>query len=51
MIQGFVLFSLIVAEVLVRYRVRFGRTAAAPPSPAAPAPAPPTTPASPGAPA
>ena len=32
MIQGFVLFSLIVAEVLVRYRVRFGRTAATSPA-------------------
>ena len=29
MIQGFVLFALIVAEVLVRYRVRIGRPAAA----------------------
>jgi general nucleoside transport system permease protein len=30
MIQGFVLFALIVAEVLVRYRVRIGRASAAP---------------------
>ena len=37
MIQGFVLFSLIVAEVLVRYRIRVGRPAATPAAPVAPA--------------
>ena len=44
MIQGFVLFALIVAEVLVRYRVRLGRTAAGP------TPAGPASPAAPAAP-
>lgn len=37
MIQGFVLFALIVAEVLVRYRIRIGRAPVSSASPASPA--------------
>jgi general nucleoside transport system permease protein len=47
MIQGIILFTLIVADVLVRYRVRIERTAPVSPAPAAPAPpsaAPPSAP-------
>ena len=43
MIQGFVLFALIVAEVLVRYRIRVGRRSAT--ADAAATPAPPVSPA------
>ena len=46
MIQGIILFTLIVADVLVRYRVRIERRAPVTPAPAGPA-APPATPASP----
>jgi len=46
MIQGIILFTLIVADVLVRYRVRIERRAPVAPAPAGPA-APPATPASP----
>jgi hypothetical protein len=45
MIQGIILFTLIVADVLVRYRVRIERRAPVTPAPAGPA-APPATPAS-----
>jgi ABC-type uncharacterized transport system permease subunit len=43
MIQGIILFTLIVADVLVRYRVRIARRAPATAAPAAPA-APPAAP-------